>query len=121
MADTLETTAETPPEVIYNSQPIQKLAIGSYRFERGVLRLSPAEAEKFDAILAAMPLIERNRVTKIDLAKANQIISAIVPAATQNSDSSAGRAALIKLQKEQPNVGTKPVDTPPASESAPAT
>jgi hypothetical protein len=124
MADETETT-ETPAVaeeslVIYNSQPILNLSVGEYQFVNGVLKLTEAEAVTFDALLDSMPLIERNRIAKIDVAAANALISAIVPQATQNPDSSAGRAALLKLQEQSPKHGTEPVDTPKGDSAAKA-
>ena len=117
MADETTTEATSVAEetlTIYNSQPIMRLSVGEFEFKDGILKLSAEQAEVFDSILASMPLIERNRVVKIDLEAANELISQLIPAATQNNDSSAGRAALLQLQEAAPKHGTKPVDTPAA-------
>lgn len=113
---------ETPtnPNIIYSSHPIQSLQLGPYVFENTLLTLKPDEAEEFDAFLATLPASETSRITRIDPGRVAAIVAS-QSNATQQFDSSAGREALVKLQAENPVVGTKPLGLKALLGAKPAT
>jgi len=104
--------------VIWNSQPIRRFSVGPYRFNDGVLKLPREESEAFEKILEGMPLTERMKIAKIDMAEAQKIAKEIIPAATKVNDSSAGRAALQLMQAKVPKFGIESVNTPKEGEAA---
>lgn len=105
----------TPGPVSYSSHPIENLSIGAYRFEKGLLTLTGDEIEVFDNLLATLPPQEANRVKKLDVAAAEDLVRKMLEnqraAATQVTDSSTGERAT-------PVVGTGKLEdsNPPAGE-----
>lgn len=85
---------------LYSSHPIANYRIGRFRFEKGLLRLNDEDNKDFEKILEKLPATERARVTKLDLAKAEQIVKerlAEGARATKNFDSSTGERAADPL------------------------
>lgn len=82
--------------VQYTSHPIANYKLGRFQFSNGVLSLTKdSDVEEFEKLLNDdnLPTIERNRVKKIDLARAEQIVKDRLAAQRQISqvtDSSIG-------------------------------
>lgn len=75
----VESIVESTPvvkEVHYTSHPAPNFKIGKYQFTKSKLTLTPAEAEKFDALLADHPGWIRCKVRKLDESAANALIAA---------------------------------------------
>lgn len=96
-------------EVVYTSHPIQNLHLGPYQFENATLRLNGDQVGKFEELLDKLPLTERNRIAKIDHSAVNRIVE---QRATQQFDSSVGRAAMEELARNFPKIGMQPVGEP---------
>ena len=78
----------------WSSHPIMRFTIGDYQFENGLLVLkTPAEAEDFQAMYDTLPISEKTRMRKLDLAAAEAIARQHIAnqgGATQGIDSSTG-------------------------------
>jgi hypothetical protein len=59
--------------VTFSSHPIAKLKIGKYQFDKGILRLSPDEAEEFRAHLKTQPKTLAMRVKETGIVEAERI------------------------------------------------
>lgn len=59
--------------VLYSSNRIPNYRLGRYQFTKGVLKLTPSEAAKFDALLAKSGPRAKATVTKIDVDAANRV------------------------------------------------
>lgn len=106
MPDTPE-TPETPeiveeaqrrpePLATYTSHPVQNFRIATYQFEKGVLKFEEGEEESlegFEKLLESLPLIERQRIKKIDIEAAEALIEKLKAESggpTQKIDSTVG-------------------------------
>ena len=104
-----EGAAETAPEVVttqapivlatFTSHPVQNFRIANYQFEKGVLKFEEGQEEsleKFEKLIAALPIGERNRIQKIDVEAAEKLIEKLRAesgGATQKIDSTVGERA----------------------------
>lgn len=77
--------------VTYTSHPIDNFRIGrDWQFSKGVLKLSPEKAEKFDKVLEDQPASIRGRIRKIDAAAADKLARQFISSRrTQGVDTSA--------------------------------
>lgn len=91
-------------EVVYSSHPTPNYRIGKYKFEKSQLKLTdPAEVEIFDKLLSTLPVGERRKIQKLDVAAAEDFLRKrqVTPAATKQTDSSTGERGST-----EPKVGT---------------
>lgn len=91
----LDSTAAATDDKVeaYSSGRIPNYSVGTtYQFVDGMLYLSAAESVKFDALLKAMPVYERNHIRKIsDMADtANDLVARHRARMTQGADTSVG-------------------------------
>lgn len=81
----------------YTSHPIHRFRAGRFRFENATLKLyTEQDVNEFESSLAGMPLSERNRIKRVDLAAAERIVRERIASqggATKVTDSSAGERA----------------------------
>lgn len=98
--------APAQPDVIYTCHPMQRLNIGTaYQFENGQLKLSAEDAFKFDEVMKSMDSRTKNQVKKIDVDRANALISARLPQATKSIDS------VDRVQQQGTQVGTTALES----------
>lgn len=105
----LEGAAETSPEVVttrvpeviatFTSHPVQNFRIANFQFEKGVLKFEEGQEEsleKFEKLIASLPIVERKRIQKIDVEAAEKLIEKLraqAGGATQKIDSTVGERA----------------------------
>lgn len=93
-----------PEMVSYTSFPVQRFSIGTYEFADGLLKLTPEQAEVFDALIATADHRTRNMVKKIDAKAAEaHFLATRAPMASKANDSS------IESNSTAPIIGTQPV------------
>lgn len=90
--------AEGNEGTMYSSHPIANFRIGRFKFEKGLLRLDDKDAADFEKILESLPVTERSRVRKLDVAAAEKIVTDRLEesrryGATQSIDSTIGERA----------------------------
>ena len=101
-----ETAPDAAPEVVttqapivlatFSSHPVQNFRIANFQFEKGVLKFEEGQEEsleKFEKLIAALPIGERNRIQKIDVEAAEKLIEKLRAksgGATQKIDSTVG-------------------------------
>jgi hypothetical protein len=116
MADEVEVEELDPRTVLYSCHPIMNYDLGPrFQFTKGVMKLTPEDAEDFDAFHKTLPLREQNEIRKITNEGAEAVIAQFLElqgGPTQSMDSTVNRAGIEALQKLNPKFGTKPVDTP---------
>ncbi len=86
-----------PQEFYFSSHPIVNYRLGEYVFDKGLLKFdNPKSAEKFRKILAAQPIVERNRIKELDVGAAEARVREVLaasPSTTKAIDSSTGDRA----------------------------
>lgn len=79
---------------MYSSHPIQTMAVGKFKFEKGLLTLEDeAEIAEFEKVREALPISEQSRIRELDLEGAERIAAESAKlhgGATQQTDSSVG-------------------------------
>lgn len=84
-------------EVRWSSHPIQRYTVGRFQFEKGLLTLTEeADIEDFQATYDSLPVYEKARLQKIDVAAAERIVQQYLNgsgSATKGIDSSTGDRA----------------------------
>ena len=104
-----ENNADPAPEVAttqapivlatFSSHPVQNFRIADYQFEKGVLKFEEGQEEsleKFEKLIASLPVAERKRIQKIDVEAAEKLIEKLRAesgGATQKIDSTVGERA----------------------------
>lgn len=91
----VQVTGVEDGEVAYSSHPIANYAVGKFKFDNGVLKLSKREdIDEFEKVLDDLPESERIRIRKLDIEKAEAISREVRgksgPRSTQQTDSSVG-------------------------------
>ena len=76
--------------VYYSCHPIAQMLIGKYAFEASKLKLTEAEAEGFERLLAGMDYQTRALIRKIDPDAALALLQSLKPVASKTNDSSSG-------------------------------
>jgi hypothetical protein len=94
--------------VFYTSHPIQSLNVGGFQFENASLRLEGDQVGEFQELLDKMPLVERSRIRKLDMARVDSIVESRRNA-TKDFDSSVGRRALEALHATTPTIGIQDI------------
>lgn len=117
-----ETAPESAPEVTtthvpnviatFSSHPVQNFRIANFQFEKGVLKFEEGQEEsleKFEKLIASLPIVERKRIQKIDVEAAEKLIEKLRAesgGATQKIDSTVGERA--NKPKATGNLGAIP-------------
>lgn len=104
-------TGKQAGERIYSSYPMNNFALGRFRFENGILRLSKQEdIDEFEKLWKhpRLPASDRNLITEINEDRVASIVESRRQA-TQNFDSSLGREALNRLHQDNPTIGKEDV------------
>lgn len=98
--------------VVFSCHPVQRLKIGRFQFEDGVLQLEGDDLKEFEDIIGSksFPVFERNRIKKLSTSAVDAIVNRFRrDQATKQFDSGVGRDALQKLHQQTPTVGVKDI------------